>query len=131
MANAYVKGELNLELAGRAEVVLGDFFDGAAHQPYDVGYDYTFMCALMPEMRPEWAAAWAGHLRPGGILATLVFPVDPEKMGGPPHAVTPEIYKELLEPAGFALRSMEAVPPEQSHPGRCGKEFMAVWERLA
>lgn len=111
-------------------MVLGDFFDGKTHLSYDIGYDYTFMCALMPEMRPDWATAWAQHLRPGGLLATLIFPVDPEKVGGPPHPVTPEMYKELLEPVGFALRSMEAVPHEQSHPGREGKEYMAVWERL-
>lgn len=45
---------------------------------FDLGYDYTFLCALHPDMRKDWATAWAQLLRPGGYLLTLIFPVDPE-----------------------------------------------------
>ena len=30
----------------------------------------------------------------------MMFPVDPEKEGGPPYAVSPELYTELLTPVG-------------------------------
>ena len=26
-------------------------------------YDYTFMCALHPDMRGDWAAAWARYIK--------------------------------------------------------------------
>ena len=95
-----------------------------------MGFDYTFLCALHPDMRAGWGPAWARSLRPGGQLVTLIFPVDaalPQQ--GPPWPVTPELYKELLLPAGFDLQSLEAVPPERSHPKRAGREFLGVWRR--
>jgi hypothetical protein len=41
-------------------------------------------------MREGWAAAWARHLKPGGQLVTLVYPVDPERdddTGDGPHGM--------------------------------------------
>ena len=73
------------------------------------GYDYTFMCALHPDMRPDWAAAWARFLKPGGTLACLVFPVDSERQTGPPWPVTPEIYEDLLSKHGGLARSVSRV----------------------
>jgi hypothetical protein len=95
-----------------------------------VGFDYTFLCALHPSMRADWASAWARALAPGAALVTLIFPVD-EREGGPPWAVTPQLYKDLLLPQGFALTSLEPVEENKSHPGRGGKEYMAIWERKA
>ncbi len=61
-----------------------------------------FLCALPPAQRQAWAEAWATLVKPGGQLVTLIFPVDPEKPrdSGPPFPVTPELYADLLEPAG-------------------------------
>ncbi len=64
------------------------------------GYDYTFFCALHPDMRPDWAAAWARFLKPGGILKCLIFPVEPERQTGPPWHVDPQIYESLLSKNG-------------------------------
>jgi hypothetical protein len=135
VANEYIQSQLASQ-SSRAKVTQGDFFrfeDESSHG-YDIGFDYTFLCALMPEMRVQWASSWHRILRPGGLLITLIFPVDSEmEMKGPPWPVTPEIYKELLVEKGglFKLKSLEKVPDEQSHPGRSGREYMAVWERLA
>ena len=98
---------------------------------YDIGFDYTFLVALHPSMRQDWAASWYRLLRPqGGLLITLIFPVDPtlDVNEGPPFPVTPDVYQELLLPVGFALKRLEQVPEELSHPKRKGKEWMAVWE---
>ena len=67
-AEAYVQEQLaGVEAAQRAAVHAGDFFRWRhqEHEHYELGYDYTFMCALHPEMRGDWAAAWARHLTPG------------------------------------------------------------------
>jgi len=134
-ANEYIQNQLDFQ-SSRANVIQGDFFnyEDEKNQGYDIGFDYTFLCALMPEMRAQWASSWHRILRPGGLLVTLIFPVDSEmELKGPPWPVTPELYKDLLvEKSGlFTLKSLEKVPDEQSHPGRAGKEYMAVWKRQA
>ena len=61
-----------------------------------------FLCAMQPTMRQNWAAAWARHIRAGGQLVTLMFPVDPKRPRdeGPPFPLTPELYTELLTSHG-------------------------------
>lgn len=61
-----------------------------------------FLCALQPKDRKAWAQRWRALIKPGGQLATLIFPVDPsrDKDQGPPFPVTPELYTELLTPEG-------------------------------
>lgn len=54
-------------------------------------------------MRQDWARAWADISAPGGELVTLIFPVGGNPPGAPqnpPWAVTPELYQQLLLPAG-------------------------------
>ena len=65
-------------------------------------YLCRFLCALQPHDRKKWAQRYAQLIKPGGQLATLIFPVDPNKdrNEGPPFPVTPELYTELLEPLG-------------------------------
>lgn len=135
VASEYIQSQLASQ-SSQATVIQGDFFThkDESSQGYDVGYDYTFLCALMPEMRAKWGTSWHRVLRPGGFLVTLIFPVDSEmEQKGPPWPVTPELYKGLLvgKDGLFKLKSLEKVPDEQSHPGRAGKEYMAVWERQA
>jgi methyl halide transferase len=130
-ANSYVEAHLDTDRISSAHVVGGDFFEWTdGDKPFDVGFDYTFFCALSPHMRAKWGPAWHRLLRPGGLLVTLIFPVDEDQnRQGPPWPVTPEMYKEALEPYGFTLRSLEKVPNELSHKGRGGREYLAVWER--
>jgi len=125
-ANEYLAG---CEGAGaaRARVVEADFFKFA--EAFDFGYDYTFFCALHPTMRADWAAAWGRLIKPGGLLVTLIFPVDPPREDGPPFRVHPDMYTELLPAQGFEKVYLEKVPEELSHPKRAGREFLAVWRR--
>ena len=117
------------ELGARAKVVAGDFFESPEVPKYDVGYDYTFFCAIHPTMRDGWAESWSKHIKKGGFLVTAIFPVVDDRDGtGPPWPVWPELYQEKLEKVGFTLRSLEKVPESQSHPGREGKEWLAVWD---
>ena len=90
----------------------GDFFEPGAAQPYDVGYDYTFFCALHPSKRHEWARMWHKWLAPSAKLVTLIFPIDASINEGPPWPVTPELYEHTLSAAGN--ESMPGLVIEQS-----------------
>eukprot|EP00877_Chromochloris_zofingiensis_P008226 jgi/Chrzof1/3657/Cz13g04010.t1 len=132
-ASAYVQQQLPPELAPQAQVLEADFF---TYQdpggPFDIGYDYTFLCALHPDMRKDWATAWGKHLKPGGELVTLIFPVDPSADAnlGPPWPVTPELYTQLLADSGWECVHLSPVPSHLSHPGRVGKEWLGCWKRM-
>lgn len=122
--------KLDADVAARTRFDEGDFFEYTpAEGPVDIGYDYTFLCALPPELRQKWAQAWARLIKPGGELVTMIFPVDETLEGGPPYAVKPYLYKDLLEPVGFENTYMDQVPPFMSHKGRGGKEWFGRWER--
>ncbi|GIL59487.1 hypothetical protein Vafri_14165 [Volvox africanus] len=121
--------------AGDMRVEEGDFFlwtdprggDGS----WDVGFDYTFGCAMQPNARQQWAHHWGRHVRSGGVLVTLVFPVNSEADPnvGPPFPVSPELYSEMLIPQCFEMTYKEPVPRELSHPSRAGREVMMVWRK--
>ncbi|CAK0756839.1 hypothetical protein CVIRNUC_002488 [Coccomyxa viridis] len=122
------------DVKARARYTNGDFFELTYEAgPFDAAYDYTFLCALQPHDRKKWAQRYAQLIKPGGQLATLIFPVDPNKdrNEGPPFPVTPELYTELLEPLGFAQVHFRKVEPHESHERRRGQEYFAVWTRKA
>ncbi len=54
----------------------GDFF-GYDNGKFTVIYDYTFLCALPPERRGEWAERMKAMLEPEekGLLITLIYPI--------------------------------------------------------
>lgn len=112
---------------GSARVVIGDFFAHAPDAPYDLIWDYTFLCALEPAMRPDWASKVRSLLSPAGTLATLIFPARPEPLNGPdrpPYPLLPADVESLLSD-GFEQLELRRV--ERSHPGRDGLEWIARW----
>jgi len=108
-------------------LAIGDFFE-LETEPFDLVWDYTFLCALDPEMRSGWAKRQAELVRSGGLLGALLFPLvkvttDRE---GPPFRLDPREVQTLLED-DFELLRLEA--PATSHPGREGKEKLSLWRR--
>lgn len=94
---------------------------------FDLIYDYTFLCAMEPSIRVQWAEQMAALLLPGGVLVTLIFPIC-DKPTGPPYAMSLELVRELLE--GVGLEAVLGGEPallssELSHPGRDGS---GIWE---
>ena len=129
---------LDSSVAAKAIFVEGDFFAGpssssSTSSTFDLGYDYTFFCAIHPNMRKAWGEGWAKWIHPGGTLFTLMFPCaqGPEAPPGegPPFQVRPEDYQAALESAGFKLESLEDVAPNLSVEKRAGREKIARWTR--
>ncbi|WP_168210883.1 methyltransferase domain-containing protein [Persicimonas caeni] len=113
--------------AEQAEMVVGNFFDWQPDELFDVIWDYTFLCAIEPEMRQRWAERVDELLKPDGELVTLIFPiVDKDPNEGPPYALSPELVRELVTPR---FEPIYLEPVEHSHPGREGKEWLGRWRR--
>eukprot|EP00475_Leptophrys_vorax_P017574 TRINITY_DN24204_c0_g1_i3.p1 TRINITY_DN24204_c0_g1~~TRINITY_DN24204_c0_g1_i3.p1 ORF type:complete len:260 (+),score=-0.05 TRINITY_DN24204_c0_g1_i3:47-781(+) len=112
--------------AASVQFVCADFFAYQPERPFDAIFDYTFFCALHPDMRPAWAAKTAELLAPEGILYTLMFPLEDHE-GGPPYAVSRQSYASLLEPLGFAGEDL----PTASAPAREGRELLVKWQRTS
>lgn len=114
--------------SARARVLTEDFFAFEPQERFDLIWDYTFLCALDPSMRPAWADEVERLLAPGGELVTLIFPaVDEPPLGeGPPFPLRPDDVRALLEPR---FEAIELRPVERSHPGRGGMEHLGRWQR--
>ena len=103
------------------------FFDlptQAESDKFDLIYDYTFLCAMEPSIREQWAEKMAALLVSGGELVTLIFPIC-DKPDGPPFAMSLPLVRGLLEGVGLERLQLEALPSELSHPGRDGS---GLWE---
>jgi len=112
-----------LETNKAVQFIVGDFFQQKDNQ-YDLGFDYTFLCALHPTHRQAWAEATTNYIAPGGHLLTLMFPLVP-KLGGPPFSLTEQIYHDLLDKT-FDLVWVKDIRSEEK---RQGKERLALWKK--
>lgn len=123
--------ELNPE---QVHLEILDFFtDTPRDAPFDVIWDYTFLCAIEPDQRARWAQRMWELCADEGRLVTLIFPVDPHDNSastvtdpGPPYRLHPDVVASLLE-GHFVLQSLEPAP--NSSPSREGKEFLAIWRK--
>ncbi len=99
-------------------------------------FDYTFLCALPPSLRGEWAKQMAALLRPGGELFCLQFPLgaygDTHKVSlqnGPPFILSKQLYHDLLTPLGLVCVEEGDIPAEMSDPKRAGLEAFSRWRK--
>ncbi len=125
--------------SGSTNYLTRDFFslpDDPAHRGrYHLIWDYTFFCALPPRLRDAWAATLERLLRPSGVLLTLMYPLvegtEVDRDQGPPFPLSRAIYERhlLASNRSFQLERLAAV--DRSHPGREGREGLAVWRRKA
>ena len=114
-----------------SEFVVGNFFDySPADGLYDLCFDYTFLCAMNPTDREQWAQSYARLIQPGGKLVTFIFPLKKQagqELLGPPFLISFDLAKELLEKVGF-----ECV--YQGHPLKSPEqrvEYTAIWQKRA
>lgn len=125
---------------GNADFRVANFFDLNTADPaqlYDFIYDYTFLCALNPSIRTQWAEQMGKLVKPGGMLLTLIFPIREDDGAGPPFAVSLQLLEDLLLPVGFTCETLELLPPELCHPNRDGtgeglkfaKSGVGIWRK--
>jgi methyl halide transferase len=113
--------------------VVGDALDPAfvlarLGGPVDLLWDHTFFCALPPELRPRVGALAAAVVKPGGLVASGVFPLgrDPGKEG-PPWGYAPEHLEALLP--GF--ERVLTGEPAHLNPSFTWQHQLVVWRRGA
>jgi hypothetical protein len=142
----------------------GDFFaddwasgaGAAGSGKFDLVFDYTFLCALPTDMRPQWAKRMAELLTPKGRLICLEFPSGKAlSEGGPPWGLWPETYEALLaapgdpisyngdgtvvdtpspKPRDDALHRLSLIKPTRTHQAGTNddgsvRDFISVWSR--
>ncbi|PLB40682.1 thiopurine S-methyltransferase family protein [Aspergillus candidus] len=112
---------------GSAIFAVGDFFESEwegqgildARVKYDLVYDYTFLCALHPQMRAQWAARMAQLVLPQGVLVCHEFPMYKDPLqDGPPWGVN-GVHWDLLARGGDGMAGISQ-PPEATTDGLCG-----------
>jgi SAM-dependent methyltransferase len=115
--------------AARVHVRCVDFF--ALHSEsrrFDFIWDCTFLCALEPSVRQQWATATRALLAPTGTLLACVFPIG-ERAGGPPFELSVPLVHGLLEPLGLeAVLVQDQLALEEQH-RRPGDPLESVKER--
>ena len=120
----------------QARVAVADFFGWKPAQPFDLVWDYTFLCALSPASRHRWGQRVSELVAPDGALATLIFPMvgSPQTEGmalqGPPYPLFPKAVARALHRNQQAWTAVRRRTPARSHPGREGKEALIVWRRV-
>ncbi|KAG4417696.1 hypothetical protein IFR04_009135 [Cadophora malorum] len=94
---------------GEVHWIVGDFFEEGGEgilggEKFDLIYDYTFLCALPPVMRPAWSKRFVDLLAPEGRVVCVEFPTyKPPSTGGPPWALPPKVYLAHLMRPGVEL----------------------------
>ncbi|KAJ9658056.1 hypothetical protein H2201_007951 [Coniosporium apollinis] len=144
---------------GEVKFLYGDFFQdgwvegvgGKAEGAFDLIYDYTFLSALPPSLRPAWAARMSQLLAPSGVLICVEFPTyKPPSTGGPPWALPPAVYEAHLSRPGeevayndegyvdqkpgwnepsnaAALVRIAHWQPERTHEVGKGTDWVSIW----
>ncbi|BGP54449.1 hypothetical protein JCM8202_001527 [Rhodotorula sphaerocarpa] len=106
---------------------VGDFFNFAAPaNGFALAFDYTFFCALKPQMRPNWGKRYGEVIRKGGVLICLAFPIDGDREGGPPFSVSEEAYDAAL-PDFEKIYSRQ--PTKLAEGREAGRDRMLVYKR--
>lgn len=91
----------------------------------DLLFDHTFFCALPPASRPRMNDLADAVVRPGGLLASVVFPIGrPDAEGGPPFGYSPEDLDAVIP--GFEQIHLG---PETSVLDRPWPHRLAIWRR--
>jgi hypothetical protein len=140
---------------GLRKFIAADFFkddlssstDGGS---FDVIYDYTFLCAIPSELRPQWSKRMSELLAPDGSLICLESPLaKPPNAGGPPHGLSSELYAQLFKQPGKDVsyaedgyvasdeRSLDHASglvrvahwsPARTHQVGKGTDMMSIWK---
>lgn len=106
------------------QLVQGDFFNMPLAD-FDLVLEQTFFCSLPPAVRPDYVSKMHHLLKPGGILAGLLFDF-PLTAQGPPFGGSKLAYTDLFS-EHFKIKVLErainSIPPRQ------GTELFFIFEK--
>ena len=105
------------------KVYEGDFFTYPFREGwFDVVYERTFLCALLPDFRLRYAQRIAQLVAPAGVLCGFFF-LGPEDEP-PPYPISQYQLDDLL---GNWFEKIEDTAVEDSLPLFAGKERWQIW----
>ncbi|HZC34593.1 MAG TPA: methyltransferase domain-containing protein [Chthoniobacterales bacterium] len=108
-------------LAGKVRE--GDFFTYPLREAsFDIVYERTFLCALLPDARPQYARRIDTLIAPSGILCGFFF-LGPEGEP-PPYPIAQDELDELL---GDSFEKVEDATVKDSLPLFTGRERWQIW----
>ena len=108
---------------------------------------FKFLCALLPEMRKDWARRMSELLAPAGVLVCLEFPLYKDlKLPGPPWGLREGIYWDILAAGGDgiiqdeetaqaatqtttggAFERLRYTKPARSYEAGNGTDMLSIW----
>jgi SAM-dependent methyltransferase len=108
-----------------SKIYEGDFFSYPFRQRrFDLIYERTFLCTLVPEAWPRYAQRIATLMAPSGVLCGFFF-LGPEEEP-PPYPISQDQLDELL---GGWFEKIEDHAVQDSLPLYAGKERWQIWRR--
>ncbi|KAG5980632.1 hypothetical protein E4U55_003815 [Claviceps digitariae] len=146
------KGRLEMQ-PGSVQIIAADFFNRDweallgenGKRGFDLIYDYTFLCALLPEMRKDWSTRMAELIAPTGVLVCLEFPMYKDlRAVGPPWGLR-GVHWNLLAEGGDGIihepsnseredavdgpfKRIMYLRPERSYEAGRGADMLSVWK---
>lgn len=93
----------------------------------------SFLCALPPDLRRDWAKQITALSSPAARLITIMYPLPasadaPPKIGGPPFELKESDYHDLLDEE-WELIWIKRLQKPTRHTGAPGGEALGVWRR--
>ena len=94
---------------------------------YDLVWEHTCYCAILPEQRERYIESIFDVLKPEGYFAGVFF-IDTGQPSdvGPPFSTTRTNIIELFSPHFDLILDYK---PNQSYPGRENREHLFIWRR--
>lgn len=115
-------------LPSNYDILVADFFLDKLPEA-DLVYDYTFFCAISPEVRKDWGEKMKNIIKPGGSLITAMYPVD-DYEDGPPFAVSVEAYKIALGTSFEPVDGPRKLGDSAAHASRKDRSWWCRWKRV-
>ncbi|MBT8037682.1 MAG: methyltransferase domain-containing protein [Verrucomicrobiae bacterium] len=111
----------------RVDFIQGDFFDPswAEKKRYDVIWEHTCYCAILPEQRAAYVEAAYRLLKPNGLLLGVFFAFGEDESGPPYKTRVNALHRQFG--THFTLEWERA--PAQFFPSRKGAEWLMCLRR--
>lgn len=107
--------------------LLEDFFNlnNSFLNSFEIIFDYVTYCAIDPNRRKEYADKIFNLLKPNGVFAIILFPIE-NRIGGPPFAVdvneATDLFSEKLELI-ISTDRINSIKP------RKGRELLQIYRK--